>query len=74
MSALDYKLNANRTVVVSTVFALKPIDKTTPVGAKCLLFSEEYGVTHIGNYNPSADPFYTHWAPMPYHAKTEVKS
>lgn len=58
---INTKINAEKTVAVSTDYYWQPID-TCPTGVKVQLLGKG-GVAIYSIYHGSA--FFTHWAPLP---------
>lgn len=61
---MNYKINNDKTAVVSTECFWKTIDKDTPIGVKMLLANKKFGVATIGEYVGGRHDF-THWYPLP---------
>lgn len=62
---MNFKINSDRTVAVSTDTFWKPIDENTPIGVKMQLINKLYGVAIMGTYGGPSDHSFTHWHPLP---------
>lgn len=68
MTSTDFKVSGDGRAVVSTVYALRPIDRSTPREQLIILYSQ-HGVSRVGTLKKGEEALFHGWAPLPYAPK-----
>lgn len=61
---MNFKLNTEKTVAVSTDVYWEPINESTPRGVKLMLINRQANVAKLGMWD-GKDTFWTHFATLP---------
>ncbi len=64
LAAGGFRLTASKSAVVQDGYHWRPIDATTPRGAKLQLINKNAGVATYGTL-ATYPGYWTHWAPLP---------